>query len=74
MKCVDVTESMQGLHAEMGGTETFSESAVASDLAIAQIERRISAELHVLLRVKETLSDVFRFNQSDFLIVSSQTH
>ena len=55
----------------LGGTEHFSQSAVAVDLV--QIEQHLLAELHVSLQVKETLvsviSDGFRFNQSDFLIV-----
>ena len=55
-----------------GGTEHFSQSTVAADLV--QIEQHLLAELPVSLRVKKTpFSDIFRFNQSDFLIVSSQT-
>ena len=73
MKCAEVTTTMQQLHAEMGGTEQFLQSAVAADLV--QIEQHLIAELPVSLRVKETpfseLSDVFRFNASDFLIVSA---
>jgi len=56
MKCRDVTKSMKELPAEMDGSESFSESAVASDLV--QIEQHLFAELPVLLRVKETLSDI----------------
>ena len=60
---------MQELHKEMGGTKQFLQSAVATDLV--QIEQNLLAELPVSLR-QETLfselSDVFRFNQSDFLI------
>ena len=73
MKCADVTTSMRELHKDMGGTEQFFHSAVAADLV--QIELLLLAELPVSLRVKETLfselSDVFRFNQSNFLIVSA---
>lgn len=73
MKCADVAEPMQELHAKMGGSEPFLQSAVAADLV--QIEQHLSAELPVTLRVKETfVSDIFRFNQSDFLIVSSHTY
>jgi len=72
MKCVDVRNPLETLHREMGGTETFSESAVAADLA--EIERHLAAELPVSLRVKEsniTGSEIFRFSRSSFLIVSS---
>ena len=31
MKCVDVTDPLEKLHREMGGTETFSESAVSTE-------------------------------------------
>ena len=73
MKCTDVTESMQELPAEMGGSEPFVQSAVAADLV--QFEQHPFAKLPVLLRVKETpFSDIFTFNQRDFLIVSSQTY
>ena len=75
MKCRDVTNPLKELHAEMGGSEPFLQSSVAADLV--QIEQRLSAELSVSLRVKETLfsdvSDIFKFNESGFLIVSSQT-
>ena len=69
---VDVKNPLEKLHREMGGTETFSESAVAIDLA--EIERHLAAELPVSLRVKEsniTGSEIFRFSRSSFLIVSS---
>ena len=70
MKCADIAEPMKQLHAEMGGSEPFVQSAVAADLV--QIEQHLIAELPVSLRVKETYgSDIFRFNQSDFLILSS---
>ena len=73
MKCADIAEPMKQLHAEMGGSEPFVQSAVAADLV--QIEQHLIAELPVSLRVQETpfseLSDVFRFNASDFLIVSA---
>ena len=70
MNCIDIAEPMKELHAEMGGSEPFLQSAVAADLV--QIEQHLSAELPVSLRVKETFgSDIFKFNQSDFLIVSS---
>ena len=73
MQCAEVSTPMQQLHQEMGGTEQFLQSAVAADLV--QIEQHLVAELPVSLRVKETpfseLSDVFRFNASDFLIVSA---
>ena len=70
VKCADIAEPMKELHAEMGGSEPFFQSAVAADLV--QIEQHLSAELHVSLRVKETFgSDIFRFNQNDFVIVSS---
>lgn len=75
MKCVDVLEPMKKLHATMGGTEAFSESAVSTDLA--DIARHMAAELPVSLRVKETNrvgSDIFRFNHSSFLILSSRTY
>ena len=73
MECTDIAETTKELHAEMGGSEPFLQSAVAADLV--QIGQHLSAELPVSLRVKETafseLSDVFRFNASDFLIVSA---
>ena len=73
MKGADVAEPMQELHAKMGGSEPFLQSAVAAGLV--QIEQHLSAELPVSLRVKETfVSDIFRFNRSDFLIVSSHTY
>ena len=73
MCCIDIAEPMKELHAEMGGSEPFLQSAVAADLV--QIEQHLSAELPVSLRVKETFgSDIFRFNQSDFLILSSQAY
>ena len=52
MKCTDIAETMKELHAEMGGSEPFLQSAVAADLV--QIEQHLSAELPVSLRVKET--------------------
>ena len=57
MKCVNVSEPMKKLHVEMGGTEHFSQSAVAADLV--QIEQHLLAELPVSLRVKESpFSDI----------------
>ena len=73
MKCADIAGPMKQLHAEMGGSKPFVQSAVAADLV--QIEQHLIAELPVSLRVQETpfseLSDVFRFNASGFLIVSA---
>ena len=62
MKCADIAEPMKQLHAEMGGSEPFFQSAVAADLV--QIEQHLIAELPVSLRVKETYgSDIFRHIQ-----------
>ena len=65
MKCVNVSEPMRKLRAVLGGTEEFSQSAVATDLV--QIEEHLLAELPVSLRVKETLvsvsADGFRWFQ-----------
>ena len=48
---------MKKLHAEMGGTEHFSQSTVAAGLV--QIEQHLLAELPVSLRVKEApFSDI----------------
>ena len=49
-KCVGVFEpmtlcTMKQLHAEMGGTETFSESAVSTDLAEITQHSAMAAEL-----------------------------
>ena len=60
---------------EMGvrGTKQFLQSAVAAGLV--QIEQHLLAELPVSLRVNETvvsdISDICRFNQREFIIVSS---
>ena len=68
---------MQKLHAEMGGAETFLQSAVAADLV--QIDQHLLAKLQVSLRVKETpfsdILDIYRCNQIGFIVVqvSSQT-
>ena len=62
---------MKKLHASMGGTEAFSESAVSTGLA--DIARHMTTELLVSLRVKEANrvgSDIFRFTHTSFLLNS----
>ena len=59
MKCADVAEPMQELHAKMGGSEPFFQSAVAADLVQIEQLQHLSAELSVSLLVKETfVSDI----------------
>ena len=78
MQCVNIYEPMKKLHTALGGTEDFSQPAVAADLV--QIKEHLLAELHVSLQVKETpisvISDGFRWFQieSEQLLNCFQPH
>ena len=72
---MDVSTSIKELHEEFSAVP-FSHSAVATDLA--EIEKHLVAELPVSMRCKEIISEyygnsseIFYFNQSSFVIVSS---
>ena len=77
MQCTDVSTSVKELHEEFS-LVPFSHCVVATDLA--EIENHLVAELPVSIRCKEILSEyygnsseIFYFNESSFLIVSSRS-